>query len=116
MSRNISRWWPKSERRATSRTGAPSMSIHDKIAKLPKHAEPRLIPEARINPVATYTPYWEHEAHCYRAELALAREWIESQPHGLNPSGLDCGRFASPMRGCNCGRYALLAAITPPSP
>jgi hypothetical protein len=85
------------------------MSIHDKIAKLPEHHEPRLIPELVHFGGSAEARYWEREAHCYRAELALAREWIAD-----SSCREGCCWDAVPDSPCTCGRGALLAAITPP--
>jgi hypothetical protein len=81
--------------------------IHDKIAKLPKHADPCFVPQYRTGGAFEIARYWENEAHVYRAELELAREWI----------GQDgCGTLCDSSIGlpCDCGRAEVLAAITPP--
>jgi len=56
------------------------------------------------------------EMDAARARLALAREWIKTQPHGIAPNGIDCQSFrkAPLARSCTCGRDALLAALEVP--
>lgn len=79
------------------------MNIKDEIARLPKHYDQCLIPVAveDVTPVRGSAVYWMHEAHVYRAELALARKWIEDW--GLGE-----------WQGEDTGRDALLAGIAPP--
>jgi len=82
------------------------MDIKERIAGLPEWPE-------RFWPAIASRPAYEKAA---RARLALAREWIKTQPHGIAPNGIDCQSFrkAPLARSCTCGRDALLAALEVP--
>jgi hypothetical protein len=88
------------------------MTIQDELAKLPEW--PKLKGKASSAPHRTWYDYEHLRANAALARLAAAREWIESQPHGVQPNGIDCDKFRTILRGCTCGRDALLKAMEAP--
>jgi hypothetical protein len=85
--------------------------IHDKIAKLPKHHEPRLVPNLIHFGGSAEARYWEHEAHVYRAELALARDLLAMvKEAAIDRRGEDFNLTREQWAAFHDG----LAAITPP--
>jgi hypothetical protein len=85
--------------------------IHDKIAKLAKYPQHLSDLLDMGHEIATLGGlYVEQNAWLVKA-LALAREWIAKD--GCED---DCMVYRATPHPCTCGRDALLAAITPPSP
>lgn len=85
--------------------------LQTKLAALPDWPEP--ISNFDIS-VRDYGWWQTERGVAALARLALAREWIASQPHGVSRSGTDCLSFRFTGQPCTCGRDALLAALEVP--
>jgi hypothetical protein len=89
------------------------VDIKERIAGLPKYPAP---PDNCAFPSdQEWTLYRFEVAAAALARLALAREWIEKQPHDIDANGIYCKAFNPGTRlDCTCGRDALLAALEVP--
>ena len=80
-------------------------TLHDKIAALPEWPE-RIASD--VQPWQTIV----HEHRAALARLALAREWIESEPHTAKCPWRGLAKNAEGFKPvCTCGRDALLKAL-----